>query len=522
MQNQAVAEQIVKTLKEANNVLVTVKNSPSVDELTAAIGLTLLLNRMDKHAVTVFSGRVPSTLEFLQPDMAIDNTTDSLRDFIIALDKSKADKLRYKVEDNVVRIFITPYKSSITQNDLDFSQGDFNVDAVIALGVVTKEDFDQAVTAHGRILHDAAVITVTKHDAVSQIGSINWQEQQASSVSEMIASIVDQLGPDVLDGQIATALLTGIVAETDRFKNANTTPNVLALSSKLMTAGANQQLIVEKLEAPDMSSTGHPLVESPLDNSNDDGALEINHDDEIQNIHIDDTGELQLPAQQDEPVASIPIEQPVKEEQDTLQPIEEGDSQSSAADKGHLYMQSEEPAQLYGQDDSGKETAQPLFEDNKSNDNEPEVAPEPPVPEVAAHKQRVIEPLSPEETVEPPTRDDSQQTLTDIEKSVDSPHVSPDATANVDDFLGSSRAAPVIEPVVSEIPAPAAPVEEVKPETPTPPVEDVVQVPEPTPQVVNPSSPPSVPPPLMPQAPTQPQFFDADGSNNNPFLNPNS
>jgi hypothetical protein len=158
------ADQVVKILKDSNNVLVTVKNNPSVDELTAAIGLTLILNHMNKHAITVFSGRVPSTLEFLQPEMAIDNTTDSLRDFIIALDKSKADKLRYKVEDNVVRIFITPYKTSISERDLEFSQGDFNVDAVVALGVVTKEDFDQAVTAHGRILHDAVVVALTKHE----------------------------------------------------------------------------------------------------------------------------------------------------------------------------------------------------------------------------------------------------------------------------------------------------------------------------------------------------------------------
>jgi nanoRNase/pAp phosphatase (c-di-AMP/oligoRNAs hydrolase) len=224
MQNDQLQE-IVSTLNNANNVLVTVKNSPSVDELSAAIGLTLALNKADKHATTVFSGEIPSALEFLQPESVIENNTDSLRDFIIALDKSKADKLRYKVEDNVVRIFITPYKTSITDADLDFSQGDFNVDAVIALGVVTKEDFDTAITAHGRILHDATIVAVTKQNVVSQVGGLNWQEPRASSVSEMIAAVVDAMNPDILDGQMATAFLTGIVAETERFKNEKTTPD---------------------------------------------------------------------------------------------------------------------------------------------------------------------------------------------------------------------------------------------------------------------------------------------------------
>ncbi len=251
MQNPII-QQVVETLRGANNVLITVKNSPSVDELTAAIALTLILNHMNKHATTVFSGQVPSTIEFLQPEMAIETTTDSLRDFIIALDKAKADKLRYKVEDNVVRIFITPYRSSISEEDLEFSQGDFNVDVVVALGVLDKQDFDEAVMAHGRILHDATVVAVSRDQMINEVGAVNWQDGQSSSISEMIAGISDLFGVDLIDSQIATALMTGIVAETDRFKNQRTTPQVLSISSMLMSAGANQQLIAQKLEKPEL------------------------------------------------------------------------------------------------------------------------------------------------------------------------------------------------------------------------------------------------------------------------------
>src|SRR5436190_16201081 len=96
-QAQAAAkQQIVERVKQANNILVTVSKNPSVDQLAACIGVTILLNKMDKHATAVFSGEVPSTLEFLQPQKTIESNTDSLRDFIISLDKAKADKLRYK------------------------------------------------------------------------------------------------------------------------------------------------------------------------------------------------------------------------------------------------------------------------------------------------------------------------------------------------------------------------------------------------------------------------------------------
>ncbi len=99
-------QQLAEKLKAANNILVTVSRNPSVDQLAGCIGLTLLLGKQGKHAVSVFSGEVPSTLEFLEPDKTIERNTDSLRDFIIALDKNKADMLRYKVEDNVVRVVV--------------------------------------------------------------------------------------------------------------------------------------------------------------------------------------------------------------------------------------------------------------------------------------------------------------------------------------------------------------------------------------------------------------------------------
>jgi len=242
-------QQIVDRLKQANNILVTVSNNPSVDQLASCIGLTLTLNKMGKHGTAVFSGSVPDTLEFLEPEKTIETNTDSLRDFIIALDKSKADKLRYKVEDKVVKIFITPYRTSIDEKDLEFSQGDFNVDVVIALGVHDQAELDQAITAHGRILHDATIITVNVKPG-GELGSINWLVPGASCLSELAVDLINAMDKNLLDDQISTAFLTGIVAETKRFSNEKTSPDTMSISAQLMAAGANQQLVATKLEPP--------------------------------------------------------------------------------------------------------------------------------------------------------------------------------------------------------------------------------------------------------------------------------
>lgn len=245
-------DQVIESIKQATNVLVTVSNDPSVDQLAAAIGFTLVLNKLDKHATAVFSGNTPSTIEFLQPSKTLERNTDSLRDFIIALDKSKADKLRYKIEDKFVKIFITPYHTSLSQKDLEFSQGDFNVDVVIALGVQQKEQLDQAITAHGRILHDATVISINNTRPGADLGLINWYLPTASSLSEIMVGVSEVIDGEknVFDSQIATAFLTGIVAETNRFSNDKTSPVTMNTAAKLMDAGANQQLVATKLAEP--------------------------------------------------------------------------------------------------------------------------------------------------------------------------------------------------------------------------------------------------------------------------------
>lgn len=339
---------IIERLNQANNILVTVSNNPTVDQLSACVGFTLLLNKLDKHATAVFSGAVPPALEFLQPEKTIEKNTDSLRDFIIALDKSKADKLKYKVEDKVVKIFITPYRTSISETDLDFSQGDFNVDVVVALGVHERKDLDEAITAHGRILHDATVICVNL-DSAGNLGSINLTNPDSSSLSEILVGLGTELKADIFDEQIANAFLTGIVAETDRFSNEKTSSATMGISAKLMAAGANQQLVVNKLETalqatpePSQAQSEAPTSDkeepapAPEATASSDGSLQIDHyqneDTPSSDVPTDKPSEPNVPA----PEPPNPAEQ-ASSASESPQPVElpepENSSPSSESDQ---------------------------------------------------------------------------------------------------------------------------------------------------------------------------------------------
>ncbi len=303
-------QQVVEKIKEANKILVTVSRSPSVDELSAALALTLILDKQEKYATAIFSGETPPAIAFLEPEKTFDDTTDSLRDFIIALNKEKADHLRYKVVDDAVKIFITPYKTTIDETDLEFSQGDYNVELVIALGVDNQDDLDKALEDHGQILHDAAIITMTAGDSTSTLGGIDWHDSNSSSLSEMVAGLAEALKVDkkksLLDGPIATALLTGIVAETDRFSNERTSSRAMTVAGNLMAAGADQQLIANELqasqevpeapvEAPESPEDTSDEIEEAsdveIDKSSDDGSMSIKKDHDATTLSVSHEGE---------------------------------------------------------------------------------------------------------------------------------------------------------------------------------------------------------------------------------------
>lgn len=405
--------QLAEKLKTTTNILVTVSNNPSVDQFAACIGLTLWLNKIGKHATAVFSGNIPDTLEFLQPEETIEKNTDSLRDFIIALDKSKADKLRYKVEDSVVKIFITPYRTSLSVDDLEFSQGDFNVDAIVALGVTKQDDLDRAIVAHGRILHDALVATINTVNS-GDLGSINWRDVTASSLSELVYDLCEQIDAKQLDAQIATALLTGIVAETQRFSNDKTSPNTMGVAAALMGAGANQQLVANKLEGEQTSPKSSAGKSSKADvSARNDGMLEIDHADElpkpVEPLEIDQS-------------AIEPTVEPPQVNQMPTDPVAEAINNHMVTEPpslGGTLTANSRPDDLQLQDEAITDPLSlPNSDDSKLLDRRPysENGPAPEVPETQP-------PAGPGLSDSSHVNNDATQTLSELEQAVDSPHL---------------------------------------------------------------------------------------------------
>lgn len=281
--NTEIQAEVAQKINQAHNVLIALSSDPSVDEMAAAIGLSLFLEKTGKRATAIYSGSTPNALKFLKPEETFEPSVDTLQDFVVALNKEKADHLRYKLDGDFVKIYITPYKSRIGEEDLDFSYGDYNVDLVLALDVANGVDLDSALREHGRIMHDAVIVNITTGNP-GKLGEVEWSDKNASSVSEMIAQLLYKTGGDTkIEKEEATAFLTGIVAATNRFANAKTTSETMKLASRLIDSGANQQLVSKNI-TPDVENemaSFHGLSGHEQAVDTDPTKLDVAHEDEV-------------------------------------------------------------------------------------------------------------------------------------------------------------------------------------------------------------------------------------------------
>ena len=269
-----ITNRVVDKIKASENILIALSKNPNIDEISAALGLAMILDTIHKHVTAIFSGQVPNVLQFLKPEETFEKTTNSLQDFIIALSKDKVDHISYKIEGDFVKVYVTPYKATIGQADLSMSYGDYNVDLVICFDVISGDEIDPALSEYGRIMHDATAINLTV-GTPGRFAELEWQDSNVSSISEMVVGLADRLGLASFSEQVATALLTGIVASTDHFSNPRTSSSTMSIASKLMSFGANQQLIssqiMEKIKTPDEAqtpatpaATGPQATEAPI------------------------------------------------------------------------------------------------------------------------------------------------------------------------------------------------------------------------------------------------------------------
>lgn len=241
-------QQVAQLLQEKQRILLFTHQKMDGDALGSIVATYLFLSKMGKEVTAVCSDPAPEAFKFLPSTDIVDTEFSGSRDFIVTLDCTNADidKLKYAVEDNKVNIIITPKKGSFEEKDVAFQRGNVKYDLIIVLDAPNLQQLGSMYENNSDLFYDVPVVNIDHHPSNSRFGHVHIIDPTASSTTEILFELFTHIQKKeaLIDSDIATLLLAGIITDTGSFQNANTTPKSLEVSADLIDLGANQQEII--------------------------------------------------------------------------------------------------------------------------------------------------------------------------------------------------------------------------------------------------------------------------------------
>lgn len=244
-------QQTVELIRESEKILLLTHVNPDGDALGSLLALQMILTKLGKEAIAVCSEPIPNAFQFLPGKEKLVTDFSGLKDFVITVNTTtiKVDKLGYKnlPEENKLNIIITPVSGTFKPEDVSCGHGQYKYDLIIVLDSPDLERLGKVYDANTELFYETPVINIDHHAGNDYFGKVNWVDLTSTSTSEILVALVESLAREkpLLDVDVATALLTGIIVDTGSFQNANTTPKSFTVAAQLVAAGAKQQEIIK-------------------------------------------------------------------------------------------------------------------------------------------------------------------------------------------------------------------------------------------------------------------------------------
>ena len=195
---------IIETINEGNNFIVTSHYSPDGDNIGSTLGMYYALKSLGKNVLYVLDDTTPLNLNFLVKDVNILKSQEldvNLSDFIlITLDCG--DKGRICISDDIIESTKT-------------------------------------------------LICIDHHASNDSFGDLNYINPKESSTCELVYNLLKEysefLGKQLITEQIATCLYTGLVTDTGNFCYSSANPSSFLMAHDLISIGAKRDFIIQNV-----------------------------------------------------------------------------------------------------------------------------------------------------------------------------------------------------------------------------------------------------------------------------------
>ncbi len=246
-----IENQILKLIDNARSILVMPSSPPDGDSLGSAVAIYLALRKIGKTSTVVCADPVPEVFQFLPMINTITNEFTPTPDFIITVDAKNAElaSIQSELKENKINIILTAKSGQFSSDKVSFSHGENRYDLIITVDTAAQQQLGRFYEDNVKLFSEIPVVNIDHHASNEQFGLINYVEVMSSSAAEIVQSLLEAMeeykGIEIIDEDIGTLLLAGIITDTGSFQNSNTNPKSFSNSAKLIRRGARQQEIIQ-------------------------------------------------------------------------------------------------------------------------------------------------------------------------------------------------------------------------------------------------------------------------------------
>ena len=242
-------QQIFELIKKSQKVLIALPENLTADSLSAALALRLFLIKLQKDVVLGSSGKIPESLEFLPGTAFLVGRLEAGKSLVITVNtkQKKLQEISYQTQSEQAQVFLKAQGAEFTKDDLSFSQEKFPLDLIVCLSAKSPEEMGKFYEQQTDLFFETPKINIDNSAGNEYFGSINLVDLAATSVSEILAELFQKFEQQLVDEDIATCLLTGIIEQTGSFQRIQTTPKSFLKASELVALGGRQQEVIKNI-----------------------------------------------------------------------------------------------------------------------------------------------------------------------------------------------------------------------------------------------------------------------------------
>ncbi len=244
------AQQIHDNVRKSNHALIAFRRDYNGDALASSLGLAEILKKMGKRTDIVCDNfDYPRSYNFLKKLKIIQPGVSGLKKITLSLDlvNGPIKNLDYEIKDNKLQIHLIPEKDGLKIPKINTEEKKYKYDLIFTVNTPDLESLGKIYEYNPEFFYEVPIINIDHLPHNESYGQINVVDIVSSSVAEIIFNILEYVGKDYLDEDIATHLLTGIITKTKSFRVPNITPKTLNIAGQLLVAGGRREEIIKNL-----------------------------------------------------------------------------------------------------------------------------------------------------------------------------------------------------------------------------------------------------------------------------------